>query len=261
MATTKTTKKAARKTVKRTAAKATKSAKKVAKAPAVKRAKPAVKRGKKAASRPATRKVTATKGATRPTGPSTDAIALLKQDHREVEQLFKRFEKAGEGAHKEKGRLVASIIEALSRHAAIEEMVFYPAVRRAVPRQESSVLEALEEHHVVKWLLSELEALDPSAERFDAKATVLIESVRHHVKEEEGELFPKVRAKIGRRDLLELGDELRAAKRRAPTHPHPRSADTPPANLIVGGAVAVIDKARDVGKRTVDRVRDEIPAL
>jgi len=110
-------------------------------------------------------------------------------------------------------------------------------------------------------LLSELESLEPEAERFDAKATVLIESVRHHVKEEEGELFPKVHPALSRRQLLDIGDELRAAKRQAPTHPHPRSPDTPPANLVVGSAVAVMDKARDVGKKAVDRVRDEIPAL
>jgi hemerythrin-like domain-containing protein len=208
------------------------------------------------------KKASATKATARPMRSSSpDAIALLKQDHREVEQLFKRFEKAGTNAHRTKGRLVASMIEALSRHAAIEELVFYPAVRREVPKQESSVLEALEEHHVVKWLLSELEALDPAAERFDAKATVLIESVRHHVKEEETSLFPKVRARIERRRLVELGAELRDAKRRAPTHPHPRSPDEPPGNVLVGSAVAVMDKARDVGKRTVDRVRDEIPAL
>lgn len=250
MATTKTTKSSVKKAAKRTAKKA---AKRVSKTPAVKRA-------KKAASRPSTRKATAKKTASRPAGgSSTDAIALLKQDHREVEQLFKRFEKAG--THKEKGKLVASMIEALSRHAAIEEIVFYPAVRREVPRQESTVLEALEEHHVAKWLLSELEGMDPTAERFDAKVTVLIESVRHHVKEEESELFPKVRTKFARRELLELGDELRAAKRRAPTHPHPRSPDSPPGNIVIGGAVAVRDKARDVGKKAVDRVRDEIPAL
>jgi hemerythrin-like domain-containing protein len=257
MATTKrVTKKTAKTTAKRTV---TKAAKRVSKAPAVKRAKATAKNAKKSASRPNTRKATATKPS--PRGSANDAIALLKQDHREVEQLFKRFEKAGDNAHVAKGQIVASIIEALSRHAAIEEMVFYPAVRRDVPKQDSAVLEALEEHHVVKWLLSELEALDPAAERFDAKATVLIENVRHHVKEEEGELFPKVRDRIERRRLVELGDELRAAKRRAPTHPHPRTPDEPPGNVLVGSAVAVMDKARDVGKRAVDRVRDEIPTL
>src|SRR5436190_17988150 len=251
------TKQATKKRVQTTKRTVKKAAKKVSKAPAVKRAK---KTAKKAASRPNTRKASPPKARTRSTRTSsTDAIALLKRDHREVEQLFKRFEKAGENAHKTKGALVASMIEALSRHAAIEEMVFYPAIRREVPKQESAVLEALEEHHVAKWLLSELEGLDPAAERFDAKATVLIESVRHHVKEEEQELFPKVRARIERRRLVELGAELHEAKRRAPTHPHPRSPDEPPGNLLVGSAVAVMDKARDVGKRTVDRVREEIP--
>lgn len=256
MAPTKQTTKKRTQTAKRTVKK---TAKKVSKAPAAKRAKKAV---KQAASRPnTTRKASATKARRSTPVSSPDAIALLKKDHREVEQLFKRFEKAGENAHKTKGALVASMIEALSRHAAIEEIVFYPAIRREVPKAESAVLEALEEHHVVKWLLSELEGLDPAAERFDAKATVLIESVRHHVKEEEQELFPTVRARIERRRLVELGAELRDAKRRAPTHPHPRSPDEPPGNLLVGSAVAVMDKARDVGKRTVDRVREEIPSL
>src|SRR5436190_7494710 len=253
MAPTKQATKKRTQTAKRTVKKA---AKKVSQAPAAKRTKKAV---KQAASRPNTRKASATKARRSTPVSSPDAIALLKRDHREVEQLFKRFEKAGENAHKTKGALVASMIEALSRHAAIEEMVFYPAIRREVPKQESAVLEALEEHHVVKWLLSELEGLAPASERFDAKATVLIESVRHHVKEEETSLFPKVRARIERRRLMELGAELRDAKRRAPTHPHPRSPDEPPGNLLVGGAVAVMDKARDVGKRTVDRVREEIP--
>jgi hypothetical protein len=66
---------------------------------------------------------------------------------------------------------------------------------------------------------------------------------------------------MARRELLELGDALRAAKRQAPTHPHPRSPDSPPGNLVVGSAVAVMDKARDVGKKAVDRVREEIPSL
>ncbi|MDQ1478482.1 MAG: hypothetical protein QOE62_3711 [Actinomycetota bacterium] len=194
-------------------------------------------------------------------GSATDAIALLKSDHREVEQLFKRFEKAGSGAHRVKGQLVASMIEALSRHAEIEELVFYPAVREQMPRAESDVLEALEEHHVVKVVLRELESMDPAAERFDAKVTVMMEAVRHHVKEEEGELFPKVRNRIDRRDLVEMGQQLQAAKRVVPTRPHPFAPDTPPGNVVAGAAVAVMDRARTVGKRAVERVRDEIPSL
>src|SRR5687768_8984934 len=120
-----------------------------------------------------------------------DAITLLKDDHKAVEQLFKRFEKAGDKAYAEKRAVVDRIIEELSKHAAVEEQLFYPVVRATVPDTEDIALESLEEHHVVKWVLSELETMDPREERFDAKVTVLIENVRHHVEEEEDEFFPK----------------------------------------------------------------------
>lgn len=174
-----------------------------------------------------------------------DAITLLKDDHRSVERLFKRFEKAGERAYVEKRRIVDEIIEELSVHAAIEEQLFYPAARATVPGTEDIALESLEEHHVVKWLLSELADMDADAERFVAKTTVLIENVRHHVEEEEGEFFPKVREALGRNDLNDLGDAMVLAKESAPTHPHPRAPDTPPANLVTGPAAAVIDRVGD----------------
>ena len=116
---------------------------------------------------------------TRPT--QTDAIALLKQDHREVKKLFDRFEKAGDGAHKEKRKLVDQMIAELSRHASIEEQILYPWAREYIEGSDDDVLEAIEEHHVVKWLLWELEDLDPTDERFDAKVTVMIENVKHHI--------------------------------------------------------------------------------
>ncbi len=78
-----------------------------------------------------------------------DAIALLRQDHREVERLFKQFEKAGPRAHKTRRDLVDKVIKELSVHAAIEEQVFYPAIREAVSETEDTVLESLEEHHIV----------------------------------------------------------------------------------------------------------------
>jgi hemerythrin-like domain-containing protein len=194
-----------------------------------------------------------TRPAKRPTaGGAHDAIAVLKQDHRDVEKLFKRYEAAGDSAHKTKRQLVDSMIEALSRHAEIEELVFYPAVRRELPRRASDVLEALEEHHLAKIVLKELEDLDPKSERFDAKVSVMIEVVRHHVKEEERELFPKVRDRVSRPELLELGAALREAKPHVPTRPHPGAPDEPPANALVGGAVAVIDRARNTGKRAVE---------
>jgi hemerythrin superfamily protein len=174
-----------------------------------------------------------------------DAITLLRADHRTVEQLFKRFEKAGDRAYVEKRQIVDRIIEELSIHAAIEEQVFYPVARATVPGTEDVALESLEEHHIVKWVLSELESLDPSDERFDPKVTVLIENVRHHVKEEEGEFFPKVRKQLSRSDLADLGEALSDAKKSAPTHPHPRSPDTPPSNAVVGAIAGVADRVVD----------------
>src|ERR1700736_3213495 len=120
---------------------------------------------------------------------SMDAIGMLKDDHKTVEQLFKRFERAGERAYVEKREIVDRIIEELSVHAAIEEQLFYPVVRATVPETEDIALESLEEHHIVKWVLSELETMTPEDERFNAKVTVLIE---------EAEFFPMVRSDLGR---------------------------------------------------------------
>ena len=174
-----------------------------------------------------------------------DAITLLKDDHKAVEALFKRFEKAGDRAHVEKRDLVDRIIDALSVHASVEEQLFYPVVRAAVPGAESTTLESLEEHHIVKWVLSELDSMPPEAERFDAKVTVLIENVRHHVKEEEQDLFPMVRNELGRSALGELGEAMAEAKKTAPHHPHPRSPDTPPGNILGGSKAAVTDRIGD----------------
>jgi len=174
-----------------------------------------------------------------------DAISLLRADHKTVEQLFKQFERAEDGAHEEKRRIVDRIIEELSVHASIEEQIFYPVARMTVPKTEDIALESLEEHHIVKWVLSELVDLDPREERFDAKVTVLMENVRHHVKEEQDDFFPKVRAELSRSALNDLGNALAEAKTSAPTQPHPRSPDEPPANAVVGAISGVVDRVGD----------------
>jgi len=162
-----------------------------------------------------------------------------------VEQLFKRFEHAGPRAYAEKRDIADRVIEALSVHAAIEEQLFYPVARATVPGAEDIALESLEEHHIVKWVLSELETMQPEDERFDAKVSVLIENVRHHVKEEETDFFPMVRGELGRKALSDLGDAMAQAKKFAPTKPHPRSPDEPPFNMVVGTAAGVADRIGD----------------
>ena len=191
-----------------------------------------------------------------------DAIALLVRDHKEVEQLFRQFEKLTERAQKSKQKIVAKIIRELAVHAAIEEMLFYPAVRTAALKANSrslkeaadTVLESLEEHHVVKWTLSELEKMKPEEERFDAKVQVLMESVRHHVEEEQEELFPKVRKLFDSEVLEQLGERMQKAKKVAPTRPHPRAPDQPPGNMVAGTVAAVMDRAKDMVRDGVGRL-------
>lgn len=177
-----------------------------------------------------------------------DAITLLKSDHKTVDALFKQFEAAGDRAYAAKRKLVDKMIKELAVHAAIEEMVFYPATKELSPDVEDHVLESLEEHHVVKWILSELDGMDPKHERFDAKVAVLIESVRHHVEEEETEYFPKVRELTDRKTLNEMGGVLVDAKKVAPTRPHPRAPDEAPANLA-NLATGLVDRIRDAVAR------------
>ena len=181
-----------------------------------------------------------------------DAIVLLKNDHKTVEKLFKQYEKLGDSAYKTKRKIVDEIIKELSTHAAIEEQHFYPAVRKAAEDIEDVVLEGLEEHHIVKWTLSELEDLPADHERFDAKVSVLIESVRHHVEEEEEEMFPKVREAIGRKELKTIGDTMEKAKAISPKRPHPKAPDTPEkGNLIAGPTAAATDAVKDVARKGV----------
>ncbi len=155
---------------------------------------------------------------------STDAIVLLKDDHKQIKRLFRDFQAAGENATVRKGEIVSKIIELLTMHTYIENEVMYPEVRRLVPDLEDDVLESYEEHHVADLLVMELVALSPDAERFDAKTTVLIENVSHHIEEEEQEWFPKVREALGRKQLQDLGARLLEAKSKAPTSPAQPSA-------------------------------------
>jgi len=178
---------------------------------------------------------------------------VLTEDHRKVEELFTRFEKTGPGAQKRRQDIVQRITEALSVHASIEEEIFYPAARRIAG---DDVLEALEEHHLVKLTLGELEGMDPSHERYAAKVTVLIENVRHHVEEEESELFPAIRERLDKDDLREIGGNLVAAKRTAPTRPHPEAPDTPPGNIVAQVLTAPLDAAANLNKAAARRVRD-----
>ncbi|MHB8948667.1 MAG: hemerythrin domain-containing protein [Rhodoferax sp.] len=136
-----------------------------------------------------------------------DAIALLKADHSAVSDLFAEYEKTR--SNPKKKALVAEICMALSVHAQIEEEIFYPAVKTAL-KDKLLVPEATVEHTTVKDLIAQLVGVEPDGEMYDAKVKVLSEYVKHHVKEEQTEMFPK--AKTSSLDMVELGARMAARK-------------------------------------------------
>jgi hemerythrin superfamily protein len=176
--------------------------------------------------------------------PTQDGIALLKEDHRAVKKLFRDFFAAGERAHATRRRIADRIIAELSIHSGIEETILYPRARAALPEADQDLLEALEEHHVVKLTCAELEKMQPADERFAAKMQVMAENVKHHIGEEESDLFPKLRSAFTRAELIAMGEDMRAAKRVVPARPHPHAPDQPPGNAVAAAVAAPIDAAR-----------------
>jgi len=140
--------------------------------------------------------------------PKTNAITLLKEDHRKVKDLFDQFEDASSASQKHK--IAKEAIQELKIHAAIEEEIFYPTVRQNIEDEENIMNEAQEEHHVAKVLIAELDALESFDETYEAKFIVLAENVRHHIKEEEGNMFPE--AKDMDVDMEALGQQLMERK-------------------------------------------------
>jgi hemerythrin superfamily protein len=149
-----------------------------------------------------------------------NAVELLKKDHSHVRELFASFESAGDGAHERKQTLCEQITNELQIHTQIEEEIFYPAVREAGAGQRTSedeneeqVLEAFEEHNLAKIVINDVRGLSSSDESFNAKMKVLKDVVEHHIKEEEGEMFPRLHTTLGEQRLEELGLEMAERKR------------------------------------------------
>ena len=142
-----------------------------------------------------------------------DVIDLLVADHNRVRGLFARYHQAHDADRTDESSALASkITTELEVHTTIEEEVFYPAVRKMSEELAEAVDEGIEEHHVCKILLSEIKALKPESDEWAAKMTVMIENTEHHVKEEEDEMFPKVRSNSDARIRNELGEALEKMK-------------------------------------------------
>jgi hemerythrin superfamily protein len=153
------------------------------------------------------------KSAGAPGNLEADAVAMLMADHKQVKSLFREFasvkEKAPADEDQQKADIVKRICTELTIHAELEEEIFYPAVRQAI-KDEDLMDEALVEHAGAKELIAQLEGMETDDDLYDAKVTVLGEQIDHHVKEEEGEMFPK--AKKAQIDIDELGRKMAERK-------------------------------------------------
>lgn len=149
-----------------------------------------------------------------------NAVKMLKQQHREVEKLFKQFEAAKSAGPREKAFF--EIADALAVHATIEERHFYPAVKET--ETEEILLESVEEHLEVKRIIADLLDMDAEEEEFGAKMKVLKENVEHHVEEEESELFPKVEKLFDEETLEAIGAAMEETQEELKREGNPREA-------------------------------------
>jgi hemerythrin superfamily protein len=140
---------------------------------------------------------------------TVDAIDMLKQDHDKVERAFKDFEKLDRQDTEACRQLVQTVCEDLKVHTTLEEEVFYPAVREAID-DEDLMNEAAVEHETAQMLIDQLDNMGADDPNYYATFTVLGEYVKHHIKEEQGEMFPA--AKKAKVDLASLGERMRARK-------------------------------------------------
>lgn len=177
-------------------------------------------------------------------GHGGDVTAELSTDHREVEELFARIEALSPGDTQRKKYADQAVIE-LVRHSVAEEAYLYPAVRKYLPRGDSMADREIEDHAAAERIMKQLEGVEADEPGFDRLITELITEVRAHVRDEEDNLFPRLRAAVSEDALMKLGDQVRQAKKTAPTRPHPSAPDTPPANRLLAPGAGMVDRIRD----------------
>jgi len=179
------------------------------------------------------------------TSTGRDVISVLTEDHREVEQMFVRIEQLAPG-NPERKRLADRVVRELVRHAEAEEVYVYPAFRRCLPDGDAIADREIDEHSAAERSMKLLQRLGVDDPAFDQALAQLMGEVREHVAEEEGDYFPMLAAHAPAKDLETLGRAVTTVKKVVPTRPHPSSPDRPPLNLMVGPAVGLVDRVRDL---------------
>ena len=177
-----------------------------------------------------------------------DVIEVLEHDHREVEQMFAELEQLrGATTDEQTSRrkeLTDQVTIELVRHSVAEEVLVYPKVDDKVSKEEAD--HAREEHAEAEETLKRLEKLDADDPSFDDELAELMKEIRHHIEDEEGEMFAHMREVIDEDELRKLGERVEAFKKVAPTHPHPHVPNTAGARTAAGPAASLFDRMRDL---------------
>ncbi|MDQ1730555.1 MAG: hypothetical protein QOK10_714 [Pseudonocardiales bacterium] len=176
-----------------------------------------------------------------------DVIDILIKDHREVERMFLELETlrglSDDATRARRKDLVDQATIELVRHSVAEEAEVYPRVKERVSEQEAE--HAKQEHAEAEQTMKRLESLQPDDPGFDQELATLMREIREHVAEEEGEMFPHMRAIFTPEELVEMGTQVDRVKRIAPTRPHPSAPDEPPGDKMLGPVAGLFDRLRD----------------
>lgn len=174
----------------------------------------------------------------------SDVVTVLTEDHRAVERVFGELE-SGQGSPDHRREMADHVIAELVRHSVAEEQYLYPAARRSLTDGDTVADHEISEHAEAERTMKDLDGVEPTDPRFDELLGKLMNEIRHHVQDEESDLFPRLRQACSEDELVDLGEKIMRAKEVAPTRPHPSAPDKPPMNKILAPGAGLVDKMRD----------------
>jgi hemerythrin superfamily protein len=172
-----------------------------------------------------------------------DLIDAIVSDHRQAEGVFDEIEASGDARLRRE--LVEHVITELVRHSVAEEMYLYPTARKVLPDGDELADHEIAEHAEAEKVMKAIEQTDADDPEFGRLVAELIADIRHHLRDEETDLLPRLRSACDAEELRELGRKFEQSKKAAPTRPHPSAPDRPPANKILGPGMGLIDRVRD----------------
>jgi hemerythrin-like domain-containing protein len=172
-----------------------------------------------------------------------DVVDILTTDHHEVIDLLQQIKISTDAG--ERRDLTDTVISELVRHSVAEEMYVYPAMKKYLPDGDQAVDHDVEEHKELEKTMKKLESVDAQSSDFTQLLADLENILRDHVRDEENEQFPQLRAQVPGEELIEIGEKVENAKKLAPTRPHPMAPNNEVFHKLVGPGVGLVDRLRD----------------